>query len=326
MISRLNKEQIEDLVTYCGSSPTRWRSSDMQICCPVHGESNPSMGVSEELQMCNCFSCGFHGDFAWLLFKSRPDDFKTLKSARDFLKDRYELEYRELAEKTKTIKRYEDTLNNTYLNRDNRHIIPMYKIAPFMSGKETYKYYFDRGFDKEDMQNFMIGRDIESETVTIPAFYEDGELAGVIGRYISSKRKKNERYKIYDFPRGEIMYPMNLYSPDNGVMILVEGMFDAQMMHKYGYHNTLAKMGVELTKEQAEIVCENCHTLIYLNDNDDRGFEGRERDKKYLGNRVKFLIVDYPEYGKDPCDWSKEDIDYMISNAHSPIKRKLRRL
>lgn len=292
------------------------------------------MGVSEDKQICHCFSCGFAGDFAKFLMYSLPDDFgfnanddktyfRGIRKARQFLSDRYELEYRELSYKTKMVKRYEDTL---IAPKQERHEIPLYKIAPFKSGKETYKYYYDRGFEKEDVKKFMVGRDLENKTVTIPAFYQDGTLAGVIGRYISAKRKKNERYKIYDFPRGEILYPMNFYEPLNDTMILVEGMFDAQRMIKLGYINTQAKMGVELTPKQANLVCDNCETLIYIGDNDERGLEGREHDRKLLGGRVNFLIVDYPDYGKDPCDWDKDTIDEMVRTAHSPIKRKLRRL
>ena len=325
MRSTLNKGQIEDLVTYCGSSPTHWRGNNMQICCPVHNETNSSMGVSEDKQVCHCFSCGFKGDFAWLLYKSLPDEFRSYHQARTFLKDRYELEYRELNEKTRNVSRYEDTFEK-YQNVTHRKEIPLYKIAPFMSGKQTFAYFYERGFDSSDVKKFKIGRDLENKTVTIPVFYEDNKLAGVIGRYISPNRKKNERYKIYEFERGSTLYPMNHFKCIDDTIILVEGQFDAIKMHKYGYENTLAKMGVELTPKQANIICENCSRVIYVCDNDERSLEAREKDKKLLGDRVKFMIVDYPNYGKDSCDWSKEDIDLMIGNAHSPSVRKLRRL
>ena len=45
-----------------------------------------------------------------------------------------------------------------------------------------------------------------------------------------------------------------------------------------------------------------------------------------LRNKVTFKIVDYPDYGKDVCDWTDEDINDMVNNAHSVINRKLRRL
>lgn len=336
MSQRLDKNQIEDLVTYCGSSPTRWRDDDMLVCCPVHGESNPSMGISADKQICHCFSCGFAGDFASLLYHALPNEFgwkdektkrKAYARAKLFLADRYELEYRSLdVSRLKRTKRYEETFEQ-YLDADKRPEIPLYKIAPFKSGKETFKYFFQRGFDKADMQKFMIGRDLENKTVTIPAFYPDGVLAGVIGRYISKNRKKNERYKIYDFPRGELLYPMNHYQSDDGVMIVIEGMFDAMFLHKHGHSNAQAIMGVALTPKQADLICERCHTVIWLGDNDKRGIEGREKSRALLGDRVKFLIVDYPdeEYGKDPLEWGIELTEKILETAHSPMVRKIKR-
>lgn len=338
MSQRLDKDQIEDLVIYCGSSPTRWRDDDMLVCCPVHGESNPSMGVSADKQICHCFSCGFAGDFAKLLYYSLPDEFgwkeskpKTARTAyaraKLFMADRYELEYHALdVSKLKRVKRYESILDDQS-EEEKRHELPLYKIAPFMSGKETYKYFFQRGFSKADMQKFMIGRDTENETVTIPAFYPDGALAGVIGRYISKKRKKNERYKIYDFPRGEILYPMNHYESEDGVMIVIEGMFDAMFLHKHGHSNAQAIMGVALTPKQADLICEMCHTVIWLCDNDKRGIEGREKSRKLLGDRVKFMIVDYPdeEEGKDPMEWGIELTEQILATAHTHMVRKIKR-
>ena len=78
----------------------------------------------------------------------------------------------------------------------------MHALAPFKSGKETYQYFFDRGFDEETMEIFQIGYDILHRTVTVPVFWEDGTLAGIVGRYIYP-RNKAERYWVYDFKRKE---------------------------------------------------------------------------------------------------------------------------
>lgn len=338
----LSKEQIEDLIVYCGSEPTQWKDNDMLICCPVHGESHASMGISYDKQVCHCFSCGFAGDFAKLLVYSLPDQFgfnnstpdlecktymRSYRKAREFLAERYELEYHEVGRFTKSVKRYEQTLNK-YLKDDRKRIeLPRFKLAPYMSGKETYQYFFQRGFTKEDMKTFMIGRDLDNKTITIPVFYEDGVLAGVIGRYIDKNRKKNQRYKIYDgFNRSDLLYPLDKAKPKKDVVILVEGQFDAIRMYNLGYTNTFAIMTNQLSHRQAEWLCTHCSVVIWVGDNDSRGLEGREKAQKLLKNMVDFKIVDYPDYGKDVCDWSDEDIREMIDNAHGLIVRKIKRL
>ena len=327
----LTQEQIEDLLIYCGTSPTYWKNEKTNVCCPVHGESNPSMGVNSDMQVCHCFSCGSKGGFAKLLAFSLPEEFgldeehpsAAIYKAQQFLAERYELEMRVLSARTKSIKRYGET--KTVVKKTNK-VLPRYKLAPFKSGKETYKYFFDRGFDKSDMQEYMIGRDLDNKTVTIPVFYENGDLAGIIGRYIDKNRKHNERYKIYDFERGSILYPIDKSSPIDGVAIIVEGQFDCMRMRKSGWTNTYSMMTVEMTVEQAKYLKLHCKEVIDMTDNDKRGAEGRENTRKLLGKDVIYKVVDYPEHGKDVCDWSDEEIEHMIETAHTPLKRRLRRI
>lgn len=343
MNNRLTEAQVDDLLAYIDTyNPNYWKYGEKLVCCPVHGESNPSMGVSIEKQVCHCFSCGFAGDFAKLLSYSKPEEFgldlstpekkkrtefKAYRKAKDFLALRYELEYREIGKRTRNVKRYDQT-RNVYLEDDEKRIeLPRFKLAPFKSGKETYGYFFDRGFTKEDMQEFMIGRDIENKTITIPVFYEDNVLAGVIGRYIDKNRKKNQRYKIYDeFERSKLLYPLNKAKPIKGVAIIVEGQFDAIRMYKAGYTNTFATMTNVLSKRQADWLCANCDCVIWIGDNDERGLLGREKARQLLKNKIDFKIVDYPEHGKDVCDWSDEEIAEMLETARGVNIRKLKRL
>ncbi len=321
-MGKLSKDDIEDLIEKCGSEPTIWKRDEMQICCPVHQERNPSMGVSYEKQICHCFACGFAGNFPWLLFNA-SDDFKSYREAVEFIENEYGVTYDLDSDKVQNIKRYDDVLDSKESMK--RKELPLYKLAPFMSGKETYQYFFKRGFSKSTMQKYMIGRDLDNKTVTIPVFYEDNTLAGVIGRFISKKRKKNERYKIYDhFERGKLLYPLNHFE-NNGTVILVEGQFDAIRLQELGYKNALAKMGVSLTDEQSKYLIDlGVERIINIGDNDKRGEEGRIDDYYQLKRYMDILSVDYPSYGKDVCDWSDEDIKEMIENAHGKV-RNIRR-
>ncbi len=338
----LSKEQIEDLVQYCGSKPTQWRDEDMLICCPVHGESNPSCGVSAEKQIFHCFACGASGSFAKFLYLSLPDEFgydpstddtikktwfKADRKARQFLKDRYELEYRELGKRVRSVKRFEDLRKNVIELEESEKTIPIWKIAPYQSGKSTYKYFFDRGFDKSDMKKFMIGYDDVNKTITIPVFNQENKLVGVIGRYISKNRKKNQRYKIYDhFNRSNFLYPLPHFKVIDDTIILVEGQFDAIWCHKNDLENTLSIMTDLLSEEQADFIESHCSRVIYIGDNDERGLEARDKNREILKGRVEFFVVDYPNHGKDPCDWSYDELHTMIDNAHSIVNRKLRRI
>ena len=244
----LTKEQIEDLLNYIGVSKIgMWKGNKIQFCCPIHREEHPSCGINSEYQkdfnspvtqVFNCFSCHESGDLVWFLYKSMPDKFRSVNRARLFIENRYNLNLKVKFKphNDNSLKRYEDSfidLSNTY-----RKVIPKTHLAIFKSGKETYSYYFKRGFNKNDMKEYMVGRDLINKTVTFPVFWEDNTLAGIIGRYINPNRRYGERFKIYDnFSRGELLYPINKLEVVNETIILVESIIDAQLLRKWGYKN-----------------------------------------------------------------------------------------
>lgn len=325
-MSGLSKDQVIDLLEYIGvESIMPWKGDNIQFCCPIHGESHPSCGISldyspddrpnEHYQVFHCFSCGEGGTLPRFLQKSLPDQFKNIKEAKQFLKSRYNVSYSySFDPETRRIVRYEDRYSEELEPR--RHELPRSSLAPFKSGKETYQYFFDRGFDREDVKKFMIGRDLDSETVTVPAFWEDGTLAGIIGRYIDPNRPKNMRFKIYQFPKGSLIFPLDKLEVINNTIIGCESMFDAILLHKWGFPNAVAMMGDGMSRQQADQIASRCKVFIDLFDHDKGGATAREIAKRRLGKRVLYLTPSYyPERGKDPSDWGELETVRVIRSA-----------
>lgn len=76
----VNKEAVDACVQYIRDNPKEYSivkffqenglfhnpdtsSKDLKISCPFHKDSNPSMRINEEANICNCFSCGNGGDY-----------------------------------------------------------------------------------------------------------------------------------------------------------------------------------------------------------------------------------------------------------------------
>lgn len=325
--SLMTKEQVEDLLNYIGVDKIQeWKGNKIQFCCPIHGESHPSCGINIDYtpkdtnsvyahsQVFHCFSCGASGSLSWFLFKSMPDKFKSFKQAEEFIASRYNIEAVHFYNNENTeIHRYEDRF---IVVKDDRFIMPKTKLAVFKSGKETYQYFFDRGFDKNDMKEYMIGRDTEARTVTIPAFYEDGVLAGIIGRYIDPNRPKNMRFKVYSFPKNGLVFPADKLQVVNDTIIGVESMFDAILLRKWGYPNTVALMGMEISDEQADFIASRCSKFISLFDDDEGGIKAREKTRIKMKKRgVMFLTCEYPNWGKDPGDWGEIETNRILNTA-----------
>lgn len=324
MGARLSHDQIEDLLDYIGvDNVKQWKGDKIQFCCPIHGESHPSCGINadyspsdnqgEHYQVFHCFSCGQSGTLSWFLFKSMPDKFKSCRKAEEFLKDRYGVTFTYFYDdESREILRYEDKYNSP---KEKRFELPMSYIAPYKSGKETYQYFFNRGFDEEDMKKFMIGRDLKEQTITIPAFWEDGKLAGLIGRFVID-RPKNMRFRIYDFPKSSLIYPLDKVRTVKDTLIGVESMLDAIMMHKWGFPNTVAVMGNGMSKEQSTQISDRCSKFIALFDKDKGGRVATEQSKKVLSGKVMILLPTYyPEKGKDPCDWGEIETNKVLKSV-----------
>ncbi len=328
MENTLSRDQIVDLLKYIGTSKIidRAGKDNIQYTCNIHGESNPSAGVSISKQIFHCFSCHATGGFSWLLFKSLPDEFKSTIQAEEFILTRYgvDLSAEDLSW-TQNLKRYDDFINTV---KESRFEMPRVKLAPFKSGKETYEYFYDRGFTKQTVKDFMIGRDLVNETVTIPVFWEDDVLAGILGRYIDPNRKHNQRYKIYDFNTGALLYPINKFKVIDDSIILVEGTLDAIWMHQHGHFNTLATFTNSISGAQAEFVKSNCRKVIDMSDADLMGDTATKIYRKRLEKDLLFLTVKhaYPEGKKDPCDCTGEEIEYMLSQKRSSIRKSIPRI
>ena len=321
--NRFDMEDIIDLLDYLGASKVcQPKGNKIQFTCTIHNEATPSAGINidyvpedsnDHLQVFNCFSCHAKGTIPTLVLRSLPDQFKSYNEVHKFLKERYDVDYSQYVPEKKPLKRYEDFYNTPATPRFE---MPMSKLAPFKSGKTTYSYFFNRGFTTQDVREYMIGCDLVNETVTIPVFWEDKKLAGIIGRYIDPKRKKNERYHVYDFPKSNTLYPLDKYLPIEDTMIIVEGIFDCIMLRKWGYLNAISIMGNGCSKKQADMIVRRCKKVITLFDNDSGGNTGRDSVEKLLDKKVAvFHPTWYPEYGKDPCEWGREHTINVIESA-----------
>ena len=323
-MSNLNVEQIIDLLYYLGTDKVIYKPGNkwIQFNCTVHNESHPSAGVNIDTNIYNCFSCGSSGDLSWLCYNSNKDEFKSVAKAREFLEKRYKVKFDAENELDFIdFNDYDEVKNNKKIKLKKareRTVLPIKTLAPYRSGEETYKYFFSRGFTKQTMIDFKVGRDIVNKTVTVPIFYEDKQLAGVIGRYISKNCPKNERYKVYDFEKNSVTFPQDKLEVKDNTIILVEGLLDALWLHQNGFTNAQAILGNKVTKKQAKFLLSKANTFIRMFDNDEGGERAKQSYDRYLKG-CKTYDIKYPDNKKDPQECSKIEIQEMLKNKKSPL-------
>lgn len=321
MSSQLSREQIVDLLKYLGASKivNREGKEDVMFTCTVHKESNPSAGYNLEKGVFHCFSCHSTGGLEYLIMQSCPEDFPNLHSVDKFILKRYGVDLaRKDLEKVKELRRI--GFNSDEEVPIVKKIFPKSYLAPFKSGKETYKYFYTRGFTSETLKNFKIGRDLVSKTVTVPIYDDESNLVGVIGRYIDPNRPSNQRYKVYENTfTGDYVFPQDKCKSIDDVIIIVEGLLDSLYMHQLGYTNTVALLTNFLSESQANWIRKRASRVIDLTDNDEMGDIATQsiltKMKYKRGVRVINAKHLYPKGKKDPCDCTEEDIKSIINKC-----------
>ena len=266
-----------------------------------------------------------------------------------WLEEKFNVKYKPLDIKSKLTKIDDEEIDeapkNVHINPETgRFELPRYFIAPFKSGKATHQYFYDRGFTKDTAVKFKVGWDKVRMRVTVPVFWGDGALCGVIGRVVLPEKINNKysakfrrtyrvgnetKYYIYEnFPVGEILFPLPQFElGKDGLAILVEGQYDCMWMHQLGFTCTLSSLGSKLTYIKSKKLAPQVELLkrlgvrkvLLLRDNDEAGQKGIEHDYNLLKHDFSVYVTEYPRGKNDPQQLTKKEASRMV-RAMKPYK------
>lgn len=120
--------------------------------------------------------------------------------------------------------------------------------------------YFVENITIDTQQKFNVGFDVFSKRITFPVHNVDGELIGIKGRTI------NDDYKELNIPKFLYIYNCNksieFYNLHRALPYILELkeviIFEAEkscwIADQYGYFNTIAIGGTDITQDQVEIL------------------------------------------------------------------------
>jgi len=147
-----------------------------------------------------------------------------------------------------------------------------------------------RGYEDETIERFKVGWD--GERVTIPVRDETGRLVNV-RRY---KRDTDNGDKMLPLVRGSEaatrLFPVEALAGDE--VILVEGEWDAMLMHQQGFANTLTvTSGAGIFKPAWVPLFTNKKVTVCF-DNDEAGAKGAQRVARMLSGVAEVSIASIP--------------------------------
>ena len=331
--------------------PLTQKGKNYFAVCPFHDDHNPSMVVSSEKQIFNCFTCHTGGSVFTFVMRyenvSFPEAVQIVArkvginiNVGPIKNEIYEKEYK-IMDLTK--KYYTNILNTKeginakdYLKKRgiNADIIKEFQLGLSPTSDDNlYNYLIKQKYDIKDIESLgLINKngikiyDTFKNRIMIPIDDINGHTVGFTGRIYENidqaKYVNTKETKI--FKKGEILFNFakaKNYIRESKYMIIVEGKMDAIKMYSYGIKNVIALMGTALTKYQIDIIKKQRVKVILMLDNDDAGLLATIKNGDLLHDAgIDTEVVRLEKY-KDPDEFiEKQGKDEFVKYINKSKK------
>lgn len=322
--------------------------------CPFHNDHSPSLIISPEKQIFNCFTCRTGGNvFSFVMkyenvsfaeavsivakkvgFNLKNDVF--VKSENKYSKD-YEIYEYAMKFYLNNINTADGSKAREYLLKRgiNETIIKEFKLGYSGSSKDTfYKLATNKGWDIETLNKLGLINKVNENVydtfinrVVIPIENLKGEVVGFTGRIFNGEDNTAKYLNTKEteiFKKSSLLFNYHNaknYIRDRKSVIVVEGNMDAIKMSAKGFKNVVALMGVALSNEQIDILKRLKVPVILMLDNDNAGEEATIKNGESLINSGVDTKVVRLSGAKDPDEYlEKFGIDAMQNNIDKAIK------
>lgn len=322
--------------------------------CPFHSDHSPSLIISPEKQIFNCFTCRTGGNvFSFIMKYENVSFYEALKIVAN--KVGYNLNIKEDNKKDNKYSNYYeiyDFASKYYINNINtiegrkakeylikrgisEDVIKEFKIGLSLSNKsEFYKIATNKGWSVELLDKLgLVNRINESvydtfiNRIIIPIEDLKGSVVGFTGR-IYNREDNTAKYlntkETEIFKKSSLLFNYHnakKYIRDKKSVIVVEGNMDAIKLSSKGFKNVIALQGVALSEEQIEVIKRLNVEVILMLDNDAAGLDATIKNGSALKNHDVDIRVVRLSGAKDPDEYlEKYSISDMQNNIDKAIK------
>jgi len=308
-------------------------SQELMVRCPFNDHSNYTMQFNVKTGLWVCFSCHEGGSIHKLA--------KQLGVAGDFRK--VEPDMKDVYAKLRALRSEEprpDEVKKVLLDESylDRFTFPTdYWGHHKKSCSKKCKDH--RGFDQETIDEYGFGYEFMDNYATIPLRTEQGDLLGVIKRYLDPDVELRYRYPSFKktgFKRGrELFGSWQLNEEPSDTAVIVEGSIDQASVWQAGFPS-LAQYGSSLNPAQIHLMLRLGiqHAILFFDDDkagDDAVQRAMGRVHHVRNNRthmeydssldlrrhgISVSIVEY-EYGmkSDPGSMTPDEIEDAVDSA-----------
>lgn len=323
--------------------------------CPFHNDHSPSLIISPEKQIFNCFTCRTGGNvFSFVMKYENVSFLEAIKIVAQ--KIGYDLKIKDLStnidSKNKIDYEIYDYAMKYYLNNINtidgtkareylqkrgitESIIKEFKLGYSGASKDTfYQLATKKGWDIDTLDKLGLINKVNENIydtfinrIVIPIENLKGEVVGFTGRIFNGEDNTAKYLNTKEteiFKKSALLF--NYHNAKNfirerRIVIVVEGNMDAIKLSAKGFKNVVALMGVALSIEQIDILKRLKVPVILMLDNDNAGEDATVKNGETLINSGIDTRVVRLSGAKDPDEYlEKFGIDAMQNNIDNAIK------
>ncbi len=304
-----------DIVEVVGEYvPLKKKGTSYFGLCPFHDDKNPSMSVSGEKKIFNCFSCGTKGNVIYFVAKH---DNLTMEQATIKLAKRAGIEIDEYTTvQDANLTRLLAALNEAY----NFYRFYLYSSE---EGKVALSYLYNRGFTDQEIDTFKVGlapkevdylhqaldkkgisgldqielglvkdvsgvaHDVFRSRIMFAITNSSGQIVGFSGR-VYEKTDQAKYINSSDnalFHKSEILYNFHqasLHARKLDQIFIFEGFMDVIASSRAGLLNGVATMGTAMTKEHIRMLLSITKNIVLFFDGDEAGIKALKRSTSML--------------------------------------------
>ena len=369
-MARLSEKKIEqirssvDIVDVIGSYiPLSKRGKGYWGICPFHDDSNPSMSVSQELQIYKCFVCGAGGNVFTFLQNylkigyleavkmvaemggipvDELNEVYTRPKVNDQLKPLYDMHEEALKIYHVMLSRRTGLRAREYLEK--RHItdevIEKFMIGYAPNEDTLLKGFGQLNFNKVDMERSGLiiegtrqDYDRFKDRIMFPLWDSNGQVVGFSGRIY---QKDRDEAKYMNSPESEIFIKgQTLYhyheakqaTRQAGFIYLLEGFMDVIALYRAGLENAVALMGTALTQDHLRLLRKLTVQVHVCLDGDRAGQEATLKNASILARNGFQVRVIRLKDGMDPDEtleqYGKEGLLKSLASHMSLLEFKI---
>jgi DNA primase len=185
--------------------------------------------------------------------------------------------------------------------------------------QRDHPYLTERGLTLETLVDFGVGycaKGMMEGRIAIPIHNPDGQVVAYSGRHVGDAPEGTPKYKLPPgFRKSLELFNLDRAKAEPGMLIVVEGFFDAMKLHQLGHRKVVALMGSSLSSAQEALL--RRHTdkhsqILVMLDGDDAGRSAATEIAARLA-QLAFVRIHAFEEGQQPEHLTAEELTDILA-------------